>query len=185
MKIIGITGILGAGKGTVVEYLKERGFKHYSARAFFIKKLQEEGLPVDGRTAIHDMANRLRKEHGSAYVVEELVKEAQIAGDDAIVESIHTVGEVEALKRMGALLLGVDAERSLRFERILKRKSETEDNGMTFERFVAEEEIEMKNEDPLKQNLSACLARADAVIRNDGTLEEFHQNIERALEKLS
>ena len=33
MRIVGITGTLGAGKGTVVEYLtQQKGFKHYSAR---------------------------------------------------------------------------------------------------------------------------------------------------------
>ena len=32
--IIGITGTLGAGKGTVVEYLKKKSFKHYSVRSF-------------------------------------------------------------------------------------------------------------------------------------------------------
>ena len=28
MLIIGITGTLGAGKGTIVEYLREKGFRH-------------------------------------------------------------------------------------------------------------------------------------------------------------
>ena len=33
MIIIGITGTLGAGKGTIVEYLVgKKGFKHYSVR---------------------------------------------------------------------------------------------------------------------------------------------------------
>lgn len=182
MRIIGITGTIGAGKGTVVEHLKAKGFKHYSARALFIKKLQEQGRPIDGRTAFHDMANELRRNYGPSYIIEELVREAQAAGGDAIVESLHGIGEIEALKRMGGLLLAVDADRRTRYERVLNRKSETD--NLTFERFSEEEDAETKNEDPLKQNLFACIAQADAVIRNDGTLEEFHQNIERALEKL-
>ena len=40
MLIIGITGTLGAGKGTVVEYLVEKkGFDHYSVRAFLLKEI--------------------------------------------------------------------------------------------------------------------------------------------------
>jgi dephospho-CoA kinase len=183
MRIIGITGMIGAGKGTVVEHLKAKGFKHYSARALFIKKLKEQGKPIEGRTAFHDMANELRRDYGPSYIIEELVREAQAGGDDAIVESVHGIGEVEALKHMGAFLLGIDADQRIRYERVLKRKSET-DNDLTFERFVAEEEADAKNDDPLKQNLFACIAQADAVIRNDGTLEELHQSIDRALEKL-
>lgn len=35
MHIIGITGTLGAGKGTIVEYLKDKkGFAHFSVREF-------------------------------------------------------------------------------------------------------------------------------------------------------
>ena len=37
--IIGITGTLGAGKGTVVDFLKEKGFRHFSVRDYLIKIL--------------------------------------------------------------------------------------------------------------------------------------------------
>ena len=38
MKIIGITGTIGAGKGTIVDYLvKQKNFKHYSVRNFLIE----------------------------------------------------------------------------------------------------------------------------------------------------
>ena len=41
MVIIGITGTLGAGKGTIVDYLKEeRGFLHFSARQFIIEEIE-------------------------------------------------------------------------------------------------------------------------------------------------
>ena len=35
MNIIGITGTLGAGKGTIVDYLvQKKGYVHYSVRSF-------------------------------------------------------------------------------------------------------------------------------------------------------
>ena len=43
--IIGITGTLGAGKGTIASYLvKEKGFKHFSVREFLNKELQKRKL---------------------------------------------------------------------------------------------------------------------------------------------
>lgn len=42
MIIIGITGTLGAGKGTVVEYLKTKGFKHFSVREFLTQEIKKE-----------------------------------------------------------------------------------------------------------------------------------------------
>ncbi len=42
MLIIGITGTLGAGKGTIVEYLeKEMGFDHLSVRDFITKEIEK------------------------------------------------------------------------------------------------------------------------------------------------
>ena len=44
MIIIGITGTLGAGKGTIVDYLvQEKGFKHYSVRNYLIKEIEKGG----------------------------------------------------------------------------------------------------------------------------------------------
>ena len=45
MRIIGITGTMGAGKGTVVEYLvAKHGFKHYSARSVLNEMIQEKKM---------------------------------------------------------------------------------------------------------------------------------------------
>ena len=44
MIIIGITGTLGAGKGTIVDYLcKKRGFLHYSVREFLVEEIKNRG----------------------------------------------------------------------------------------------------------------------------------------------
>lgn len=40
MQIIGITGTLGAGKGTVVDYLvKNKGFNHFSVGDYLIDEI--------------------------------------------------------------------------------------------------------------------------------------------------
>lgn len=45
MRIIGITGTMGAGKGTVVDYLvSNHGFKHYSARSVLNEMIAERKM---------------------------------------------------------------------------------------------------------------------------------------------
>ena len=185
MRIIGITGTLGAGKGEVVNYLVEKyGFKHFSAREFIIEEIKRRGLPVN-RDTTTPVANDLRAKYGSDYIAKELFKRAVTAGGDAIIESIRTVGEAGALRATGKpfTFLAVDADKKLRFERVHRRKSELDD--VTFEKFVEDEKREMTSTDPTKQNLSACIALADVVIQNNGTLEELHAQVDTALGKIT
>ena len=178
--IIGITGTLGAGKGTVVKYLVERqGFKHLSARAFFQEQMDKEGIAVNRDTMI-EFANSLRAKHGSDYVFRELFKKAQAIGGDVVIESLRTVGEAKALKENeGALLLAVDADQNLRYERIHGRGSALDQ--VTFDKFVEQENTEMSSEDEHKQNIAAVMAMADHTIYNDNDTEVLFRNVEEFL----
>src|SRR5581483_2054805 len=148
--IIGITGTLGAGKGTVVEYLKTKHFKHYSVRDFLNKEIQKRGLESNRDTMLA-VANDLRATKGPGYIAEQLVLEAQGNQGDAVIESIRSVGEAEHLKQHGAQLWAVDADLRTRYERIVKRMSETD--KVSFEKFAQDEQAEFANEDPSKPNL--------------------------------
>ncbi|MDR0282177.1 MAG: AAA family ATPase [Candidatus Peribacteria bacterium] len=77
MRIIGITGTIGAGKGTVVDYLvKEKGYDHFSVRAYLTEEIKRRNLPVN-RDNMREIANELRAENGPAYVVKQLFLHAQ------------------------------------------------------------------------------------------------------------
>jgi len=175
--IIGITGTLGAGKGTVVEYLKTKGFKHYSGREFFIEEVARRSLTVN-RDTITEIANDLRAKNGPDYVIKTLFSRAAQAGGDVVIESIRALAEGEFVKSHGQLW-AVDADIKLRYERIVLRASETD--KISFEKFKADEEREWENTDPSKQNLKAVIAMADAVITNNGTQEELFAQVEAAL----
>ena len=184
--IIGITGTLGAGKGTIVDYLvKNKGFVHFSAREDVInKEIEKRGLPIT-RDNMVLVANDLRKNYGSSYVIEELFKMAQNSDKNCILESIRTVGEIESLKKKGRFFLfAVDALQKTRYNRIKERKNAQSDD-VSFEKFIEQEETEMKSDDPNKQNLSKCISMADYVLDNNESFEELYKQIDKILEKLN
>lgn len=174
--ILGITGTIGAGKGAVVDYLiKEKQFKHFSARDILLKEIKRRGISPD-RDNMKKVANDLRASHSSSYIIELLFKEADISGGNVVIESVRTFGEVDFLKSHGAKILAVDADRSLRYRRITERGFSTDD--VSFEDFCKQEDAELKNDDSSKQNLLGVMARADNLIKNNGTLDELHAKVD-------
>lgn len=180
MIIIGITGTIGAGKGTIVEYLmSKKGFKHFSARDLIVEEVKQRGLE-NNRDNMVIVANNLRSKYGSSYVADELYRRALVSGDNCIIESLRTTGEIESLRNKGSfVLLAVDAEPRIRYERILERKTATD--NVSFEKFSEDEAKEMESADTNKQNLKKCIAMADFVIDNNGTLDELHSKIDEIL----
>lgn len=183
MICIGITGTLGAGKGTVVEYLeKSRGFRHFSVRNFLLDIIRRESMP-ENRDSMFLLGNRLRKEHGPSYVVDCLYEDAAAGGKNCIIESIRTPGEALSLRSKGKFcLLAVDADPQTRYKRITERKSETD--SVSFETFLENEEREMTSDDPNKQNLKECIRMADFVLTNNGSMEKLYAQIEKILKKI-
>jgi dephospho-CoA kinase len=184
MFIIGITGTLGAGKGTVVEYLVgKKGFDHYSVRAFLLKEINRRGMP-ENRDSMVTVANELRSKNGPSYVTDQLYREAALIGNSCIIESIRTPGEIDSLRKKGEFFLfAVDATPEIRFQRILERQSETD--HISFETFIGNEAREMNTTDPNKQNLKACIKQADFLLLNDGSKEDLFREVEKVLQKIT
>ncbi|MDD4606998.1 MAG: AAA family ATPase [Patescibacteria group bacterium] len=181
--IIGITGTLGAGKGTIVEYLLKKGFKHYSVRAYLTEEIKKRGLEIN-RDSMVQVANDLREKNSPSYLAEQLFKQAQTLNQPAIIESLRTVGEVESLKNKGEFyLLAVDADPEIRYRRVFQRQSSTD--NISFEKFLEDEEREMKSDDPNKQNLQACIKLADFKLENNDDFENLYQQIDQILNKIS
>lgn len=179
--IIGITGTLGAGKSVLAEHLKAKGFKHFAVKDFLVEEIARRGLPANRDTMVF-VANDLRAKYSPGFIAEELYSRAARSGENCVIESLRTPGEIQALKEKGNFcLFAVDADPRLRYERIARRGSEKD--NVSFEEFLAHEKREMASADPAKQNISACIAAADPRFRfvNNGTVSELHAKINGAI----
>ncbi|RUA31906.1 MAG: hypothetical protein DSY76_00990 [Bacteroidetes bacterium] len=183
MIIIGITGTLGAGKGTLVDYLiKNKGFAHFSVRDFLVEELKKRGMEIN-RDTMTNLANELRANHSPSYIIDQLYEQAKAGGKNSIIESIRTPGEIASLRAKGNFyLFAVDADPKIRYERISLRKSATD--NIDFETFLANEKREMTATDPNKQNLSECIKQADFVFDNNGDLEKLYEQLVSVLDRL-
>lgn len=183
MLIIGITGTLGAGKGTIVDYLvKKKGLVHFSVRGFISEEIVRRGLTVN-RDSMVIVANDMRARHSPSYIVDQLYEQALLSGNNCVIESIRTPGEIDSLRGKGNFVLfAVDANPEKRFERIVERNSETD--RISFLTFIENEQREMNSEDPNKQNLKKCIEMADYVFENNKTITELQQKVEAVINQL-
>jgi dephospho-CoA kinase len=177
--IIGLTGTNGAGKDTVADYFKEKGFAYFSLSDEVRAECDLRGLPKD-RDTMQRVANEMRGNLGADILAKMVLEKIHLGNiKNALVVSIRNPHEVEAFKAFGNfIMLAVDAPAELRYQRISSRGRT--DDAVTFEKFVSQEEFE-RHGSPTGQQLDAVIKMANHVLINDGTREELYQKVEKIL----
>jgi len=180
--VIGLTGENCAGKGTVAEYLKKKGFYYLSLSDVIREELTAEGKEITRTNLIHK-GNALREEFGPAILATKT--SAKIEKDkNYVVDSIRNPAEVKELKKLhGFTLFHVTAPAEMRFERMKARARE--EDPKTLEAFLKIEKLEAKNAEKTKQNLNETVKLADRIIVNDADLTAVYEKTDAALGEVS
>lgn len=180
-KIIGVAGTNGSGKDTVGELLHDE--KHYdfvSLSNILRQQLDEEGLP-HSRENLSMMSKRIRDRDGdgglSALTIKRF-KESSTA-DGICITSIRTPGEVDAIHAEGGIVVWIDADERIRYERISASRRDRPEDQITFEQFIEQQQAEMT---PTKQgnglNMQGVKDKADVSLTNEfSSVDEFCRHV--------
>jgi len=172
VKLVGLTGTNGAGKGEVAAYFQKKGYAYISLSDIIREELKNRGLETS-RDNLIACGNELREKYGPDILAR---RAAEKISGPTVIDSLRHPKEVEYLKTLGNfVLLAVDAPVETRFERARKRGRN--ESVSTLEEFRQKENLE-KSGQINGQQLEACMRLADLTIINDGTLEELWQKLE-------
>lgn len=95
--VIGLVGRIGAGKGQVADFLREKGFLYFSLSDIVREEARKRGYREEkfSRKLLQDIGDELRQKWGNHILVERLVKKIKTSqGNEIIVDSIRNYGEV-------------------------------------------------------------------------------------------
>jgi dephospho-CoA kinase len=173
-RLIGLTGTNGAGKGEAAAYFRAKGYAYRSLSDVIREELRARGEP-ESRDNLIRTGNELRGRFGPDVLARRTM--AGIGPEErAVIDSIRNLAEVACLRReKGFVLLAIDAPVEARFARVAARGRD--ESARDLEAF-RKKEAEERAGGASSQQLEACLAAADRVIVNDGTIAELHHKLE-------
>jgi len=181
MKIIlGLIGKLSSGKGTVAKYLAE----HYQAEILMFSSplrdvLDRFYLPQT-RDNLQAVSQGLRQALGQdalARVMAEDAKKSQASL--LVVDGVRRPLDIKYLKELpGFVLIKVETEQKIRYQRIIKRRQNPGEETLTFEEFQKQEAAEAES------LISEVAREAKFSIDNNGSFKELYLQVAEILNKL-
>ena len=180
--VIGLVGPIASGKGTISEYLKSQGFVYFSLSDVVREETVARGLEMS-RKNLQDVGNDLRENFGGAVLVHRL-EERINKQDFVVIDGIRNPEEIFAIKeQFGGKIITISAYKNRRVERYLERAKVRGEDTASIASFKKIDERDLgKGEDVHGQQVQACIDLADFTLKNNGTIEEFHQNCKEMLD---
>ncbi len=179
--LIGLTGRNASGKSTLVAWFVSKGMLSESCSDSIRAHLREQGV-AESRSALIEGGRELRRMGGAGILAEMLLE--RLAGSDAVIDSIRTPGEVEALRsREDFVLIEVRAGMEARWKRAQERARSGD--ALDRETFFAQEKSEAVAKDEAGQALDATADLADMILVNDGSIDELNADLEELWTMLS
>ncbi|NYB26520.1 MAG: AAA family ATPase [Methanobacteriaceae archaeon] len=176
MKVIGVTGMPGSGKGIVAGVAKSLGYEIIRMGDV----IREEAKKRNAK--IGDTAVQLRKDYGEFVVAERCIQKIKDISKDSsnhsdlfIIEGIRSPFEVEMFRENfpGFKVLSVNSSPDTRFRRLLNRKRADDS--------LDKSEFESRDKRELKFGIGEVIARADYMVPNEGSIKRFKNTIRSIL----
>lgn len=176
--VICLTGMPGAGKSTVANFLKEKGFFVITMGDVIREKAKEKNLPLDDKS-LGELMKDFRRTHGNDIIAILTVNRIKELKDKClvVVDGIRSYDEFKVLKNIGFVkLLAIHASSNIRYEHIINR--ERSDTPANHESFLQRDEREMN------VGISKAIALADESISNNNlTINDLKLQVEKIIEK--
>jgi dephospho-CoA kinase len=173
--IIGIVGPIASGKGTIKEYLISKyGAKDCRFSTILRDVLKRLSLEIN-RDNLINLSTSLRQTFGQDLLAKVIMEDAKnISANIVVVDGVRRMEDIQYLKKLdGFILLGIDADPKIRYQRLVSRNENVGDDKKTYEEFLADHlrETEITIQEVMKN--------AKTILNNNGTMTELESKIDK------
>jgi len=184
MKVVGLSGTIGSGKGEVKDMLIQKFNSKYVTLSDVIRGELERRKGLMDRITLQEMGNEMRKKYGPhilAFLAAEYLSRDK---DLVIIDGIRNPAEGQYLKKKFGhdfIWICVDAPKEIRFQRSLERRQH--DDPRTIEEFSAVDDRDLGLGEPeYGQHTKRCMDMCDYKVVNDGTVEQLKEKVMKIME---
>ena len=183
---VGVVGQIAVGKGILVDYLiKKLGFVSFSLSSILHEELKKRNIKKFTRETLQNVGDELRDRYGTDILARRAIKKLLNENKNhVVIEGIRNTGEVEFLKKNpNFVLIGVKANRKLRFKRLLSRAKPWDPKNWTD--FVRVDRRDLGiGQDKSGQQVGKCLAYCDYVLTNNKDTADFQRKVNNLVKKI-
>lgn len=178
--ILGLVGSLASGKETTKKYLAEK----YDARdcrfSSILRDVLDRIAVSNSRDNLQKLSTVLRANFGENLLAKAIANDAsKLDSDIVVIDGVRRFTDIEHLNKLSNfILVKIDADPKVRYERMKLRNENEGDTQKTFEEFLADHEKEADKQIP------EVMKTAKYSIDNSGTLEELYKQIDEIIRKV-
>ena len=179
MKIIAFTGMPCSGKSEAVEIAKNMKINVFRMGDMVWEEVKNRGFSLDDKH-VGTIADQMRKEFGkdiwAKKTLEKITKFNEL--EHIVIDGIRNIEEIETFKKkLGKdfIVIAIIASDETRQKRCLKRGREDDIKDA--------HDLKERDKRELNWGLGSVIASADIIIPNEGSVENFRNEIKKIFKK--
>ncbi len=179
--ILGLVGSLASGKETTKKYLVEK-YKAKDCRfSSILRDIMTRATISISRENLQKLSTVLRANFGEDLLAKAIAADAaKLEADIVLIDGVRRFTDIEHLRDLpNFILIKIDADPKIRYERMKKRNENAGDDKKTYEEFLEDHNAEADKQIP------EVMKTAKYSIDNSGTFEELYKQIEEIIKKVS
>lgn len=175
--IFGLVGQMASGKDTVKLYLEEK----YQAESCRFSDALRNILNILGqevsRTNLQNLSTNLRKFYGEDILAKTIVNQVnKINSDVVVVDGVRRLADIKYLSELdNFFLISIEADMKIRYQRLVKRGENENDDKKTYEEFVKDHQQEAELQ------IEEVMGKADFKLDNNSDFDNLYIQIDKII----